>query len=183
MAQMVNNLPSQSDATEWLTWSTHTDMKFFRQRPTEGTVLAVCIETETIKGSGSESHSVVSNSLWPHGILQARTLEWVTLPFSRRSSQPRYRTYVSHCRQILCKLREASEWWFERAGSLQHPQWFWVWGTEKSGKRQIRSKMMVTLVNPKRKHGGQRVSRKHFVAVEKSWTIRQLMPLNRDTWG
>ena len=32
---------------------------------------------------------------------------------------------------------------------------------------------MVTLVNPKRKHGGQRVSRKHFVALEKSWTIRQ----------
>ena len=24
-----------------------------------------------------------------HGVLQARTLEWVTLPFSRRSSQPR----------------------------------------------------------------------------------------------
>ena len=24
-----------------------------------------------------------------HGILQARTLEWVTIPFSRRSSRPR----------------------------------------------------------------------------------------------
>ena len=31
-----------------------------------------------------------------HGILQARVLEWVALPFSRGSSQPRYRTQVSH---------------------------------------------------------------------------------------
>ena len=42
-----------------------------------------------------ESHSVVSNSLRPHGILQARILEWVALPFSRGSSQPRDRTQVS----------------------------------------------------------------------------------------
>ena len=30
------------------------------------------------------------------GILQARILEWVAFPFSRRSSQPRDRTQVSH---------------------------------------------------------------------------------------
>ena len=30
-----------------------------------------------------------------HGILQARTLEWVTFPFSRGSSQPREQTQVS----------------------------------------------------------------------------------------
>ena len=30
-----------------------------------------------------------------HGILQARILEWVTIPFSRRSSQPRDYTQVS----------------------------------------------------------------------------------------
>ena len=29
-----------------------------------------------------------------HGILQARTLEWVAFPFSRDSSQPRDRTQV-----------------------------------------------------------------------------------------
>ena len=50
--------------------------------------------------------SVVSNSLQPyglcsppgsyvHGILQARILEWVIIPFSRGSSQPRYQTRVS----------------------------------------------------------------------------------------
>ena len=31
-----------------------------------------------------------------HGILQARTLEWVAIPFSRGSSQPRDQTQVSH---------------------------------------------------------------------------------------
>ena len=31
-----------------------------------------------------------------HGILQARTLEWVAFPFSRGSSQPRSQTQVSH---------------------------------------------------------------------------------------
>ena len=31
-----------------------------------------------------------------HGILQARILEWIAIPFSRGSSQPRDRTRVSH---------------------------------------------------------------------------------------
>ena len=31
-----------------------------------------------------------------HGILQATVLEWVTVPFSRGSSQPRDRIHVSH---------------------------------------------------------------------------------------
>ena len=48
----------------------------------------------------SESRSVMSDSCDPkdftvHGILQARILEWVAFPFSRGSSQPRYRTQVS----------------------------------------------------------------------------------------
>ena len=49
------------------------------------------------------SCSLVSDSLWPHGlpgspvhgILQARTLEWVTIPFSRGSSWLRDQTWVS----------------------------------------------------------------------------------------
>ena len=48
----------------------------------------------------SESHSVVSALCDPmdytvHANLQARMLEWVAVPFSRRSSQPRDRTQVS----------------------------------------------------------------------------------------
>ena len=31
-----------------------------------------------------------------HGILQAKTLEWVAFPFSRGSFQPRDQTQVSH---------------------------------------------------------------------------------------
>ena len=54
---------------------------------------------------GGDSCSVVSNSTTPidcsppsssvPGILQARTLEWVAIPFSRESSRPRDRTQVS----------------------------------------------------------------------------------------
>ena len=50
--------------------------------------------------SNCESCSDMSNSLQPHGlivhgILQARILEWVAFPFSRRSSQPTDWTQVS----------------------------------------------------------------------------------------
>ena len=48
----------------------------------------------------SESRSVVSlcdpMDYTVHGILQARILEWVAVPFSRGSSQPRDWTQVSH---------------------------------------------------------------------------------------
>ena len=37
--------------------------------------------------------SLLGSSL--HGILQARVLEWVAIPFSRGSSRPRDRTQVS----------------------------------------------------------------------------------------
>ena len=43
----------------------------------------------------SEIHLVVSYSLRPHGILQARILEWVAFPFSKGSSQPKNQTQVS----------------------------------------------------------------------------------------
>ena len=57
--------------------------------------------SEYIFSSVQFSSSVVSDSLWPHGlytvhgILQARILEWVAFPFSTGSSQPRGRTQVS----------------------------------------------------------------------------------------
>ena len=47
----------------------------------------------------SESRSVVSDSLWPHGlyngILQVRILDWEAIPFSKGSSQLRDQTQVS----------------------------------------------------------------------------------------
>ena len=45
------------------------------------------------------SRSVVSNSAIPssiHGVFQAIVLEWAAISFSRGSSQPRDRTWVSH---------------------------------------------------------------------------------------
>ena len=58
-----------------------------------------------------ESCSVMSDSLWPHGLYivhgipQTRILAWVAVPFSRRSSQCRDRTQIlSHCRWILYHL-------------------------------------------------------------------------------
>ena len=39
-----------------------------------------------------------------HGILQARTLEWVAMPFSGGSFRPRDRTRLPHCRRILHRL-------------------------------------------------------------------------------
>ena len=50
-----------------------------------------------LKGKWIASHSVLSDSCDTHGlsILQARTLEWVSFPFSRGSFQPRDQTQVS----------------------------------------------------------------------------------------
>ena len=66
-----------------------------------------------------ESCSVVSDSLWPHtvhGILQARILEWVAIPFSMGLSQSRdqTQTQISHIagRFFTCSwaTREAHHW-------------------------------------------------------------------------
>ena len=49
-----------------------------------------------------------------HGILQARILEWVTFPFSGRSSQPRDQTQVSNISGgffTSWATREAQEYW------------------------------------------------------------------------
>ena len=49
-----------------------------------------------------------------HGIFQARILEWVAISFSRWSSRPRDRTWVSHivgrCFTVWA-TRDAEPWW------------------------------------------------------------------------
>ena len=55
----------------------------------------------------SEIRSVVSDSLWSHGLysLSARILEWVAFPFSRGSYQTKgSNPGLPHCRQILYQL-------------------------------------------------------------------------------
>ena len=65
-----------------------------------------------------------------HGILQARILDWVAIPFSRRSSQPRDRTQVSRIAGrffTIWATRESTviimkHWWkglkFEEGGAI-----------------------------------------------------------------
>ena len=72
------------------------------------------MSSETLEKSESEGHSVVFNSLWPHGILQTRILEWIVFPFSRGSYQPRVWTQVSHIAGRFFTswaTREAQEYW------------------------------------------------------------------------
>ena len=67
----------------------------------------------------SESCSIVSDSLQPHGLyspwnLQARILEWVAFPFSRGSSQPKDQTQVSFITGRFFTsgaTREAQQYW------------------------------------------------------------------------
>ena len=50
-----------------------------------------------------------------HGLLQARKLEWVAIPFSKGSPQPRDQTQVSHIAGgffTSWAIREALNYWF-----------------------------------------------------------------------
>ena len=62
-----------------------------------------------------------------HGIPQARILEWVTIPFSRGSSQPRDQTHVSYVfcigRQVLYHLS------LIKISSYLVNQNLWKWGS------------------------------------------------------
>ena len=62
----------------------------------------------------SESCSVISDSLWPQGIVRVRILEWVAFPISRGSSQPRDQILVSHIAGRFFTswaARETQEYW------------------------------------------------------------------------
>ena len=56
------------------------------------------------------------------GILQASILEWVAFPFSRRSSQPRDQTKVSHIAGGFFTIRTIKEAQNTGVGSLSLPQ-------------------------------------------------------------
>ena len=68
---------------------------------------------------------------WPgssvHGILQARILEWVAIPFSRRSSRRRDGTWVSHTAGRLLTIWATYSWEVFANCTLQAswiPRWF-----------------------------------------------------------
>jgi len=87
---------------------------------------SVLISSLFISKEVSASYSVMSNSLWPmdyslsgfsvHGILQARILAWVAIPFSRGSFPPRDQTWVS-CnagRFYVYPMHESEKWKWSR---------------------------------------------------------------------
>ena len=87
----------------------------------------------------SVSHSSVSDSLQPrgllsgssiHGILQAIILEWVAIPFSRRFSWPRDQTWVS------CTAGRYFTVWKNLVGTLWKNQSHCSWNTLKMKTRQ-----------------------------------------------
>ena len=86
------------------------------------------------------SHSVVSNSWWPHslpgssvpGILQARILEWVAMLFYRGSIFPTWRLNpgLLHCRQVLfcpswIRPANAEGWRGWASGFSPRCRWRW----------------------------------------------------------
>ena len=84
----------ESDMTDWPNW---------RKEENQGS--NPCSAVNYVIGSESVSHSVVSDcdpvdcssTGFPvHGILQARILEWVAIPYSRGSSWPRDRTWFTY---------------------------------------------------------------------------------------
>ena len=70
------------------------------------------------------SWTVVQPGFSVHGILQARILEWVAIPFSRGSSQPRDRTWVSCIgRQILYHLSHQGSLYIHREIVTNRKKW------------------------------------------------------------
>ena len=54
-----------------------------------------CVLTRSVMSDSATPWTVSCQAPLSMGILQARILEWVAIPYSRRSSQPRYQTQVS----------------------------------------------------------------------------------------
>ena len=66
-----------------------------------------------------------------HGILQARILEWVAIPFSRGFSQPRDRTWVSCIEGGLLTI------WATREAPLSDSNNLWLCGQLQDSKTSI----------------------------------------------
>ena len=78
------------------------------------------------KNSESESGSVMPDSLWPwdyavHGMLQARILEWIAIPFSKDLPNP---GICLHCWWILYQLNYQGSPW-KNSSALQTFQAWW----------------------------------------------------------
>ena len=68
------------------------ERSFFEERATSFPRSATKVKVKVLV---TQLNPTSCESLWIHGIPQARTLEWAAIPFSRGSSTPRDRTWVS----------------------------------------------------------------------------------------
>ena len=112
------------------------------------------VNSESHQSVESVSHSVVSDSLWPPwtvahqaplsmGILQARILEWVAIPFSRESSQPRD--------QMFCISGRFFTVWATR---YPIPRGNTLWGENKEDSNILRLKKTKTTSYQQNHHKG-----------------------------
>ena len=79
-------------------------------------VQGFCISESEVKMKFAQSYPTLCNLIdyTVHGILQARILEWIAIPFSRESSQPRDWIQVSHITGEFFTnwgTKEAQEYW------------------------------------------------------------------------
>ena len=98
----------------------HTD---FLLGPSAGHILSYQSESESLVPQlcptllDSMHCSLPDSSV--HGILQARILEWVAIPFSRGSSQPKNQTHVSGSPPLAGRFFITSTQWTEEPGRLR----------------------------------------------------------------
>ena len=102
-AQPPNTITFEGqDFNIWI-WGGHTHLDYSKNQPQLGTSCIINILASTLKVKvlvaqscpalcESMDYSPPGSSV--HGILQARILEWVAIPFSRRSSQASNQTQV-----------------------------------------------------------------------------------------
>ena len=96
--------------------------------------------------SESESHSVMSDSLWPRGLYSplnfpGQNTGWVAFPFSRGSCQPRDQTQVSHIAGRFFTsgtTREAQEYWRGKPIPLQQ-----IFPTQESNQGLLHSRWIL----------------------------------------
>ena len=70
-----------------------------------------------------------------HGILESRIMEWVAFPFSRRSSQPRDQTQVSHIAGRFFQLSHKGNSYLVKYSGLENFMDYIVHGVTKNQTR------------------------------------------------
>ena len=116
-------------AKSWTQLSNWTELiwnAYNRINIVEGIALCVCV---CVCGLYVLSHSAISNSLWPHGIFQAKILEWVAISYSRASSQPRDWIHISSVFCISRQILYHCTTWEVLYTHLYHRALFYIeWG-------------------------------------------------------